>query len=77
METWKVIDDQISDNEWLLGDRFSAADIYLFMLTTWLRPARSHPTIDEFPNVKRIVDKVVHRPSVQLVYEPWIANPNY
>lgn len=76
-ETWKVIDDQIGDNEWVLGDRFSAADIYLFMLTTWLRPARGHPTIDEFPNVKRIADLVVQRPSVQLVYEPWIVNPNY
>ncbi len=76
-ETWKIIDDQVSDNEWVLGDRFSAADIYLFMLTTWLRPALGHPTIDEFPNVKRIADVVVQRPSVQLVYEPWITNPNY
>ena len=76
-ETWKVIDDQIGDNEWVLGDRFSAADIYLFMLTTWLRSARGHPAIDEFPNVQRIADVVLQRPSVQLVYEPWIANPNY
>ena len=76
-ETWKVIDDQIGDNEWMLGDKFSAADIYLFMLTTWLRPARGHPTIDEFPNVKRITDVVVKRPSIQLVYKPWIENPNY
>ena len=76
-ETWKVIDDQIGDNEWMLGDQFSAADIYLFMLTTWLRSARGHPSIDEFPNVKRIANVVVQRPSVQLVYEPWIANPNY
>ncbi len=77
METWKVIDDQIGDNEWVLGDGFSAADIYLFMLTTWLRSARGHPAIDEFPNVRRIADVVVQRPSVQLVYEPWIADPNY
>ena len=35
-ETWQVIDDQISDNQWILGQQFSAADIYLFMLTTWL-----------------------------------------
>ena len=48
-ETWKVIDDQIGDNEWVLGDRFSSADIYLFMLSTWLQSARGHPAIDEFP----------------------------
>lgn len=76
-ETWKVIDDQIGDNQWLLGDRFSAADIYLFMLTTWLRSAKGHPAVDEFPNVKRITEVVVQRPSIQLVYEPWIANPEY
>ena len=43
------------------------------MLTTWLRPARGHPTVDEFPNVKRIADAVLPRRSVQLVYEKWIA----
>ena len=72
-ETWKVIDDQIGDNQWTLGERFSAVDIYLFMLTTWLSPSQGHPSTDEFPNVKRIADAVVSRPSVQLVYESWIA----
>lgn len=68
-ETWKVIDDQIGDNEWMLGDRFSAADIYLYMLSTWLNPALGHPTIDEFSNVKRIANCVVQRSSIQLVFE--------
>ncbi len=72
-ETWKVIDDQIGDNEWMLGARFSAADIYLFMLTTWLDTSLGHPSTDEFPNVKRIADAARHRPSIQLVYEEWIA----
>ena len=76
-ETWSVINDQIGDNQWVLGDRFSVVDIYLFMLTTWLRSAKGHPSIAEFTNVKRIADVVVRRPSVQLVYEPWIANPEY
>ena len=76
-ETWRVIDDQIGENQWVLGDRFSVADIYLFMLTTWLRSAKGHPSIAEFSNVKRIADVVLQRPSVQLVYEPWIANPEY
>ncbi len=71
-ETWKVIDDQIGDNEWVLGDRFSAADIYLFMLTTWLKASRGHPTTAEFTNVKRISEAVMRRPSAQLVYEEWI-----
>ena len=70
-ETWKVIDDQICNNKWLLGDRFSAADLYLLMLTTWLSlyPDRGRPQISEFPNVKRIADAVISRPSVQHVYK--------
>lgn len=76
-ETWTVIEDQIGDNEWVLGDQFSAADIYLFMLTTWLRVAKGHPTMSEFPNAKRIADKVLIRPSVQQIYKPWIADPQY
>ena len=76
-ETWGVIDGQIGNRDWVLGDRFSAADIYLFMLTTWLRPAMGHPSLDEFPNVRRIADKVVQRPSIRRVYAHWIENPDY
>ena len=73
-ETWKVIDDQIGDGQWILGDRFSAADIYLFMLTTWISTERGQPSMEEFPNVKRIADAVMQRPSVQLVYKNWITS---
>lgn len=76
-ETLTVIDEQIADNQWLLGDSFSAADIYLFMLTTWLRPGRGHPATEEFSNIKRITNNVMQRPSVQLVYKPWIEDPNH
>ena len=72
-ETWGVIDDQIGDNQWILGERFSAVDIYLFMLMTWLNPLRGQPSVDEFPNVKRIANAVQLRNSVQTVYKEWIA----
>ncbi len=68
-ETWQVIDDQIGENQWILGESFSAADIYLFMLTTWLKPERGHPTVSEFTNVQRIADRVSRRPSARLVYQ--------
>ena len=72
-ETWSLINDQIGDNRWMLGERFSALDIYLFMLTTWLRPSRGYPTVSEFPNVERIAQSVLRRDSIQLVYADWIA----
>ena len=73
-ETWKVINDQIGDNRWVLGERFSAVDIYLFMLTTWLQTSLGHPSVDEFPNAKRVANAVLLRKSVQLVYQEWIAD---
>jgi len=72
-ETWGIVNDQIGDNRWMLGERFSALDIYLFMLTTWLRSSRGHPAVSEFPNVERIAQSVLLRDSIQLVYADWIA----
>ena len=71
-ETWNVVNEQIDDKVWILGNRFSAVDIYLFMLTTWLKPWLGHPSVNEFPNVKRIADAVMLRPSIRYVYSDWI-----
>ena len=72
-ELWKVVDDAIDDKLWILGDQFSAADIYLFMLTTWLSDEHQHPNIATFPNVKRIADQVIQRPSVRTVYKSYVS----
>ena len=69
-ELWQVIDNAIGDGEWMLGQKFSAADIYLFMLTTWLSEERDHPSVEEFPNVSRVANAVLKRPAVQKVYQP-------
>ena len=69
-ELWQVVDDAIGADDWILGDRFSAADIYLFMLTTWLSPDHDHPEVEEFANVRRIADVVSKRSSTRLVYGP-------
>jgi glutathione S-transferase len=69
-ELWQVIDNAIGDSEWMLGQKFSAADIYLFMLTTWLSEERDHPSVEEFPNVSRVANAVLKRPAVQKVYQP-------
>jgi glutathione S-transferase len=68
-ETWQVIDDQIGDNAWTLGAEFSAVDLYLYMLTTWLKPALGHPPVSEFANVARIASQVSERPSARVVYQ--------
>jgi len=72
-EVWQIVDQQIGDNDWLLGERFSAADIYLFMLVTWLKTERGHPGVEQFPNVNRIARAVAQRPAVKTVYRDWLA----
>ena len=76
-ETWGIVNDQIGDKQWILGDRFSAADLYLFMLTTWLAPAQGQPDVSEFPNVERIANAALQRPSVQKVYATWIKDGHF
>ena len=73
-ELWQVVDDAIGEEDWLLGKRFSAADIYLFMLTTWLSESHQHPAVDSFANVNRVATKVMQRPSVRSIYESYISD---
>ncbi len=73
-ELWQVVDDAIGEEDWLLGKRFSAADIYLFMLTTWLSASHQHPAVDSFANVNRVATKVMQRPSVRSIYESYISD---
>jgi glutathione S-transferase len=67
-EIWSVIDNALEGKSWILGERFSAADIYMYMLTTWLSEAHGHPPLNAFPNVLRIAEAVYARPAVHAVY---------
>ena len=47
-ETWTVINDQIGNNKWVLGERFSAVDLYLFMLLLGSLPQMTTPKSKNF-----------------------------
>jgi glutathione S-transferase len=57
------IETQLGDGPWLLGERFSAADLFLFMLIRWGRsmevPPRSRAGLMAF------AERVLERPAVQ------------
>jgi glutathione S-transferase len=57
------IEAQLGDGPWLLGERFSAADLFLFMLIRWGRsmdvPPRSRAELMAF------AERVLARPAVQ------------
>lgn len=48
---------------WVLGERFSLADIYLFVVASWL--AGDGVPIDEFPKVAAHTRRMLARPAVQ------------
>lgn len=68
-EIWGFIDAAIGERPWFVGERLSAADIHLHMLSTWLSPEMGHPELSDFPHAARIAAKVAERPSVRLVHK--------
>ena len=58
-----VIASQLGDGPWLLGKRFSAADLFLLMLVRWGR-AMPHPPRD-VPQLASHAQRVLARPAVQ------------
>lgn len=50
-----------------LGDRLSAADFYLVMLSRWARPMANPPR--SRPAIARLLDKLTALPSVRRAYE--------
>jgi len=65
-EIWQIIDDSLGPGPWILGERFSACDAYLYMLSTWL--LEEHAPMSAFPNAARCVDRVAARPEVARVF---------
>jgi glutathione S-transferase len=62
-EMWSHIDGEIAagGHPYLLGDRCTAADIYLTMLTRWSRKLAKPPAC--YPHLRALADKVKARPA--------------
>lgn len=75
-QSWSIIEQALDPGPFLLGDRFSACDLHLHMLTTWHDEPNAF--LDRFPNVARCVARVVKRPAVQRTLEAhvpsWVAH---
>ena len=52
----------------LVGERFSAADLYLFMLATWASPSE-RALLERCPNIARIAATVRARPRLKAALE--------
>ena len=59
----RYIEENYLQGDWVLGDRFSVADAYLFTVSGWL--ASDSVDINEFPKIAAHHARVAARPSVQ------------
>ena len=52
----------------MLGERFTAADIYLFMLTIWAHPSE-RALLNRCPHIARVAASVRSRPRLKASLE--------
>ena len=65
---WVNLDDALSKSPYLLGDKFSACDAYLFFLTCWQTRLKKS-MVHERPNLVKFFETVKSRPSVERTFE--------
>jgi glutathione S-transferase len=64
-DCFQLIEEGMLRGPWVLGDRYSVADIYLYVLSTWLEG--DGVDIRQFQRVAEFHDRMAARPSVQKV----------
>lgn len=68
-ELFDVIDKRLErEGPFVLGERISAADFYLFMLACWARPSEAALRA-RCPNIARLSDSVRRRPNLKAVLD--------
>ena len=66
MAAFNRLADPLGDGPWLLGETFSAADLYLLMLTRW---GRTLPRpVRDIPEIGAHAARVLARPAVQATF---------
>ncbi|MGE0007397.1 MAG: glutathione S-transferase family protein [Parvibaculaceae bacterium] len=65
LEIFEMLENRLAeDGPFLLGDSFSAADIYLFMLTLWAHPSE-RALLERCPRIARVAAHVRGRPRLK------------
>jgi glutathione S-transferase len=57
------IDGELAGKQYLLGDQFSVADAYLFVVSNWAKPMNID--LSGYPNLLALRERVAARPGVQ------------
>ncbi|HEY0595608.1 glutathione binding-like protein, partial [Sphingopyxis sp.] len=60
---FEYVDEHLAANDYLLGDRFSVADAYLYNVLSW--PGRVGLDISGYAAIQKFMARVEQRPTVQ------------
>lgn len=60
---YKLLDERLAAGGYLLGDKFTAADAYLFTVTRWAHAVKLD--LAEFPSIVKFQERVAARPAVK------------
>ncbi|MEX2150425.1 MAG: glutathione transferase GstA [Steroidobacteraceae bacterium] len=60
---YALLDRHLGEHDYLVGDRFTAADAYLFVVTKWARATKVD--LSEFANLLAFQKRIAARPAVQ------------
>ena len=67
MGIFERIANQLGGGPWLLGEQFSAPDLYLLMMTRWGKTMPTTPA-RAFPEIAAHAERVLARPAVQATF---------
>ena len=59
----KPLDAALSGKQYLMGDKFSAADAYLFTVLNWTKGLKLD--LSPWPNIKAYYERIGKRPKIQ------------
>jgi glutathione S-transferase len=63
LDAFKHVDEALAGRQWLVGDRYSVADIYLFVVSHWAR--FQEIDIAQWPNINELRTRIRARAPVQ------------
>jgi len=64
---YAFLEKHLTRHDWLIADRFSVADAYLFAVTRWAEPLKVD--LSAFPHVLAFLKRVAARPAVRAALE--------
>ena len=69
-DIWEQVESRLGSQDWIAGDSFSVADLYLTVFWTWGRgPVLAYDMPADFPKWTAHARRVAARPAVRRVFE--------